>query len=152
MQQSRSLEMTSNLMFFTFICWFFFSRCPGCYWKTHDIPRYSLQHLVWCNGIYFCGFQELFVIFKISIIFVMEIGLNVVHITLTSAFHLSGFVSFCPFFITAFEITIDHPHTHVVKCTQLVRGEHWLFNFVKFLFGYFSLIVSLHLKLLISRF
>ncbi|XP_055366353.1 cyclin-T1 [Betta splendens] len=22
----------------------------------------------------------------------------------------------------AFEITIDHPHTHVVKCTQLVRG------------------------------
>uniref|UniRef100_A0A8C3A5N9 Cyclin T1 n=1 Tax=Cyclopterus lumpus TaxID=8103 RepID=A0A8C3A5N9_CYCLU len=28
------------------------------------------------------------------------------------------------FFITAFEITIDHPHTHVVKCTQLVRGEH----------------------------
>uniref|UniRef100_A0A673ASZ2 Cyclin-like domain-containing protein n=1 Tax=Sphaeramia orbicularis TaxID=375764 RepID=A0A673ASZ2_9TELE len=23
----------------------------------------------------------------------------------------------------AFEITIDHPHTHVVKCTQLVRGE-----------------------------
>ncbi|XP_061127806.1 cyclin-T1 isoform X1 [Syngnathus typhle] len=24
----------------------------------------------------------------------------------------------------AFEITIDHPHTHVVKCTQLVRGEH----------------------------
>uniref|UniRef100_A0A8C9X292 Cyclin T1 n=1 Tax=Sander lucioperca TaxID=283035 RepID=A0A8C9X292_SANLU len=28
----------------------------------------------------------------------------------------------------AFEITIDHPHTHVVKCTQLVRGEHQLFN------------------------
>lgn len=25
--------------------------------------------------------------------------------------------------IAAFEITIDHPHTHVVKCTQLVRGE-----------------------------
>nr|XP_054602011.1 cyclin-T1 isoform X1 [Nothobranchius furzeri] len=23
----------------------------------------------------------------------------------------------------AFEITIDHPHTHVVKCTQLVRGS-----------------------------
>uniref|UniRef100_A0A8C5LYZ6 Cyclin-like domain-containing protein n=1 Tax=Leptobrachium leishanense TaxID=445787 RepID=A0A8C5LYZ6_9ANUR len=22
-----------------------------------------------------------------------------------------------------FEITIDHPHTHVVKCTQLVRGK-----------------------------
>lgn len=35
-------------------------------------------------------------------------------------------------FITAFEITIDHPHTHVVKCTQLVRGEHQLFNFDKF--------------------
>lgn len=31
--------------------------------------------------------------------------------------------SFC---IAAFEITIDHPHTHVVKCTQLVRGEHLL--------------------------
>ncbi|XP_016354319.1 cyclin-T1 isoform X1 [Sinocyclocheilus anshuiensis] len=26
----------------------------------------------------------------------------------------------------AFEITIDHPHTHVVKCTQLVRGENHL--------------------------
>ncbi|XP_048033172.1 cyclin-T1 isoform X1 [Megalobrama amblycephala] len=26
----------------------------------------------------------------------------------------------------AFEITIDHPHTHVVKCTQLVRGENQL--------------------------
>uniref|UniRef100_A0A8C9VC53 Cyclin T1 n=1 Tax=Scleropages formosus TaxID=113540 RepID=A0A8C9VC53_SCLFO len=25
----------------------------------------------------------------------------------------------------AFEITIDHPHTHVVKCTQLVRGKLW---------------------------
>ncbi|TRY88533.1 hypothetical protein DNTS_014084 [Danionella cerebrum] len=25
-----------------------------------------------------------------------------------------------------FEITIDHPHTHVVKCTQLVRGENQL--------------------------
>lgn len=25
--------------------------------------------------------------------------------------------------LAAFEITIDHPHTHVVKCTQLVRGE-----------------------------
>uniref|UniRef100_A0A8C9X857 Cyclin T1 n=1 Tax=Sander lucioperca TaxID=283035 RepID=A0A8C9X857_SANLU len=23
----------------------------------------------------------------------------------------------------SFEITIDHPHTHVVKCTQLVRGD-----------------------------
>ncbi|XP_078064922.1 cyclin-T1-like [Mustelus asterias] len=22
-----------------------------------------------------------------------------------------------------FDITIDHPHTHVVKCTQLVRGK-----------------------------
>uniref|UniRef100_A0A3Q1JR02 Cyclin-like domain-containing protein n=1 Tax=Anabas testudineus TaxID=64144 RepID=A0A3Q1JR02_ANATE len=31
----------------------------------------------------------------------------------------------------AFEITIDHPHTHVVKCTQLVRGEHRLSHFVK---------------------
>uniref|UniRef100_A0A8C5GEL9 Cyclin-T1-like n=1 Tax=Gouania willdenowi TaxID=441366 RepID=A0A8C5GEL9_GOUWI len=28
------------------------------------------------------------------------------------------------FIFAAFEITIDHPHTHVVKCTQLVRGEH----------------------------
>uniref|UniRef100_A0A8C5U2M5 Cyclin-like domain-containing protein n=1 Tax=Malurus cyaneus samueli TaxID=2593467 RepID=A0A8C5U2M5_9PASS len=26
-----------------------------------------------------------------------------------------------------FEITIDHPHTHVVKCTQLVRGSSWGF-------------------------
>lgn len=30
------------------------------------------------------------------------------------------------FFLAAFEITIDHPHTHVVKCTQLVRGENHL--------------------------
>lgn len=29
-------------------------------------------------------------------------------------------------FLLAFEITIDHPHTHVVKCTQLVRGENQL--------------------------
>ncbi len=29
-------------------------------------------------------------------------------------------------FLPAFEITIDHPHTHVVKCTQLVRGENQL--------------------------
>ncbi|KAH0629147.1 hypothetical protein JD844_010995 [Phrynosoma platyrhinos] len=27
------------------------------------------------------------------------------------------------FFLTGFEITIDHPHTHVVKCTQLVRAS-----------------------------
>lgn len=26
-------------------------------------------------------------------------------------------------FFSGFEITIDHPHTHVVKCTQLVRGK-----------------------------
>lgn len=25
--------------------------------------------------------------------------------------------------LPGFEITIDHPHTHVVKCTQLVRGK-----------------------------
>lgn len=31
--------------------------------------------------------------------------------------------SLCLRLIAAFEITIDHPHTHVVKCTQLVRGE-----------------------------
>lgn len=31
-----------------------------------------------------------------------------------------------PLFPSAFEITIDHPHTHVVKCTQLVRGENQL--------------------------
>lgn len=29
----------------------------------------------------------------------------------------------CVCLSAAFEITIDHPHTHVVKCTQLVRGE-----------------------------
>lgn len=27
------------------------------------------------------------------------------------------------FFFEGFELTIDHPHTHVVKCTQLVRGK-----------------------------
>lgn len=26
-------------------------------------------------------------------------------------------------FFLGFELTIDHPHTHVVKCTQLVRGK-----------------------------
>lgn len=26
-------------------------------------------------------------------------------------------------FISGFEITIEHPHTDVVKCTQLVRGK-----------------------------
>ncbi|ROL52164.1 Cyclin-T1 [Anabarilius grahami] len=29
-------------------------------------------------------------------------------------------------YVVSFEITIDHPHTHVVKCTQLVRGENQL--------------------------
>ena len=23
-----------------------------------------------------------------------------------------------------FDVAIDHPHTHVVKCCQLVKGEH----------------------------
>lgn len=32
-------------------------------------------------------------------------------------------LSVCVCLPAAFEITIDHPHTHVVKCTQLVRGE-----------------------------
>lgn len=27
------------------------------------------------------------------------------------------------YFFLGFELTIDHPHTHVVKCTQLVRGK-----------------------------
>lgn len=27
------------------------------------------------------------------------------------------------YFVPGFEITIDHPHTDVVKCTQLVRGR-----------------------------
>lgn len=33
------------------------------------------------------------------------------------------------FFFAAFEITIDHPHTHVVKCTQLVRGKPQVVSF-----------------------
>lgn len=40
---------------------------------------------------------------------------KIVSLSLSSALLLSGF-----------EITIDHPHTHVVKCTQLVRGENQL--------------------------
>lgn len=61
----------------------------------------------------------------------MEIGwkeIYVLHVFVSFIKHLS----LSPFFITAFEITIDHPHTHVVKCTQLVRGEHQLFNFDQF--------------------
>lgn len=30
------------------------------------------------------------------------------------------------YFVPGFEITIDHPHTDVVKCTQLVRGRGFL--------------------------
>lgn len=30
------------------------------------------------------------------------------------------------YFFPGFEITIDHPHTDVVKCTQLVRGRGFL--------------------------
>ena len=29
--------------------------------------------------------------------------------------------------ITGFEITVHHPHTYVVKCIQLVRGEYTIF-------------------------
>lgn len=25
--------------------------------------------------------------------------------------------------LSGFDISIDHPHTHVVKCTQLVKGK-----------------------------
>lgn len=25
--------------------------------------------------------------------------------------------------VVGFEISVDHPHTHVVKCTQLVKGN-----------------------------
>uniref|UniRef100_UPI0037E80D71 LOW QUALITY PROTEIN: cyclin-T1 n=1 Tax=Semicossyphus pulcher TaxID=241346 RepID=UPI0037E80D71 len=52
----------------------------------------------------------------------------------------------------AFEITIDHPHTHVVKCTQLVRGEHLLLDFAHFFLDTCSLIISLHIEFLIRRF
>lgn len=30
------------------------------------------------------------------------------------------------YFVPGFEITIDHPHTDVVKCSQLVRGRGFL--------------------------
>lgn len=30
------------------------------------------------------------------------------------------------YFVPGFEITIEHPHTDVVKCTQLVRGRGFL--------------------------
>ena len=29
--------------------------------------------------------------------------------------------------IAGFEITVHHPHTYVVKCIQLVRGEYTIF-------------------------
>ena len=56
----------------------------------------------------------------------METGFNEAHIHafVLIRIHLTKRYLFMPFFTAAFEITIDHPHTHVVKCTQLVRGKH----------------------------
>lgn len=34
------------------------------------------------------------------------------------------------YFVPGFEITIDHPHTDVVKCSQLVRGRGFFFCFL----------------------
>ncbi|XP_035765115.1 cyclin-T1 isoform X1 [Neolamprologus brichardi] len=42
----------------------------------------------------------------------------------------------------AFEITIDHPHTHVVKCTQLVRGEHHFYGFAQFYLQVFAVSIN----------
>lgn len=37
--------------------------------------------------------------------------------------YLEYFSLLTSYFFLGFELTIDHPHTHVVKCTQLVRGK-----------------------------
>ena len=44
--------------------------------------------------------------------------------------HASGWSS--NILIAGFEITVDHPHTDVVRCSQLVRGITFFFSFSHF--------------------
>lgn len=113
-QQSKSWESriaSARLLIFFHI--HLFSCCPGYHWKVNL-----------CNT-YFGITVLIFSVFRVlNEIYLVHMLVWLLHFIYRDLSLFVPFFIFIFIFFAAFEITIDHPHTHVVKCTQLVRGEH----------------------------